>query len=150
MLIILPISFNHLSESYFPCHLIHMIFLKAMVRWCQAQNTHKRSVWPNTLKILIFLQKCGEEAEGGYYNHFSSSHSEANKHMHNHPSGKKCLYREKFYEEMWVNRLNDAFNLYSIRQISECACSHSLWHLDVAWKIHPSLASCSSVDAHNP
>lgn len=77
-MLILPTSFNHLSESYFLCHLKHS-FLKAMFRWCQAQNTHKSSVRPNTLKILFFfLQKCGEEAEGGYCNHFSSSHSEAN------------------------------------------------------------------------
>lgn len=56
-------------------------------------------------------------------------HSEANTHMHNQPSGKKCLHGEKSYEEMGVNRLNNDSNLYSIRQITKCACSHSLWHL---------------------
>lgn len=129
---------------------IHMSFSKAMFKWCQAQNTLKIPVWPNTLKILIFLQKCGEEAEGRYYNNFSSSHSEANTNMHNHPPGKKCLHGEKFYEEMWVNRLNNASNLYSIRWKSKCACSHSLWHSEAAPKIHPSLASWSSVDAYDP
>lgn len=136
MLIILPISFNHLSESYFLCHLIHMTFLKAKFRWCQAQNTHKSPVWPNSQNIYFF-QKCGEEAEGRYYNNFSSSHSSI--YMYDHPSGKKCLHGEKLYEEIWVNRLNDASSLYSISQISKCACSQSLWHLRWLQKSIPHL-----------
>lgn len=61
------------------------------------------------------------------------------KYIYNHPSGKKCLYREKFYEEMWVNRLNDASNLYGIRRVSKCAFSHSLWHLRWLQKSIPHL-----------
>lgn len=65
MLILLPISFNHLSEGYFPCHLIHMTFLKAMFKWCQAQNIHKSPVWRNTLKILIFFRHVGRKQKEG-------------------------------------------------------------------------------------
>lgn len=55
MLIMLSISFSYLPESYFPCHLIHMTFLKTRFRWCQAQNTHKSPVWYDPLKIFFFF-----------------------------------------------------------------------------------------------
>lgn len=137
-MLILPTSFNHLSESYFLCHLKHS-FLKAMFRWCQAQNTHKSSVRPNTLKILFFFFA---EMWGGSRRRILQSfffQSFRSKYIYNHPSGKKCLYREKFYEEMWVNRLNDASNLYGIRRVSKCAFSHSLWHLRWLQKSIPHL-----------
>lgn len=85
MLIILSISFNHLSESYFPCHLIHMTFLKAIIQMMPStEHPQKPRVTQHSQNTYFFAEMW--EAEGGYYNHFSSSHSEANTHMHNHPS----------------------------------------------------------------
>lgn len=61
MLIILPISFSHLSESYFLCHIIHMSFLKAMFKWCQAQNTLKALCDPTLSKYLFFCRNVGRK-----------------------------------------------------------------------------------------
>lgn len=53
------------------------------------EHPQKPCATQHAQNAFFFFQKCGEEAEGRYYNHFSSSHSEANTHA-----------QSPFWEEM--------------------------------------------------